>query len=60
MDEDIQAAKKSIEKFSGLLRYQLYDQQQTVPLSQEIQYLTNFIELQQVRTSEKLQLTVQF
>ncbi len=60
MDEDVQAAKKSIEKFSGLLRYQLYDQQQTVPLSQEIQYLTNFIELQQVRTSEKLQLTVHF
>lgn len=60
MDEDVQAAKRSIEKFSGLLRYQLYDQQQTVPLSQEIQYLTNFIELQQVRTSEKLQLTVHF
>jgi len=60
MDEDVQAAKRSIEKFSGLLRYQLYDQQQTVPLSQEIQYLTNFIELQQVRTSEKLQLTVDF
>lgn len=60
MDEDVQAAKKSIEKFSGLLRYQLYDQQQTVPLSQEIQYLRNFIELQQVRTSEKLQLSVNF
>lgn len=60
MDNDVQAAKKSIEKFSGLLRYQLYDQQQTVQLSQEIQYLANFIELQQVRTSEKLQLTVNF
>ena len=60
MDEDVQAAKKSIEKFSGLLRYQLYDQQQTVPISREIQYLTNFIELQQVRTSEKLKLTVNF
>jgi sensor histidine kinase YesM len=60
MDDDVQAAKRSIEKFSGLLRYQLYDQQQTVPLSQEIQYLTNFIELQQVRTSDKLQLSVHF
>ncbi|WP_276481765.1 sensor histidine kinase [Paraflavitalea pollutisoli] len=60
MDDDIQAAKRSIEKFSGLLRYQLYDQQQTVPLSQEIQYLQNFIELQQVRTSDKLQLNVHF
>jgi len=60
MDEDVSAAKKSIEKFSGLLRYQLYDQQQKVPVSQEIQYLANFIELQQVRTSEKLQLYVSF
>lgn len=60
MDDDVQAAKRSIEKFSGLLRYQLYDQQQTVPLSQEIQYLQNFIELQQVRTSDKLQLNVHF
>jgi sensor histidine kinase YesM len=60
MDEDVSAAKKSIEKFSGLLRYQLYDQQQKVPVSQEIQYLANFIELQQVRTSEKLQLQVSF
>lgn len=60
MDEDVSAAKKSIEKFSGLLRYQLYDQQQKVPVNREIQYLANFIELQQVRTSEKLQLQVFF
>jgi two-component system, LytTR family, sensor kinase len=60
MDEDVGAAKKSIEKFSELLRYQLYDQQQTVPVSQEIHYLQNFIALQKVRSSEKLQLTVDF
>jgi two-component system LytT family sensor kinase len=60
MDEDVSAAKKSIEKFSGLLRYQLYDQQQQVPVSQEIDYLSDFIALQQVRTSEKLQLQVSF
>jgi len=60
MDENVPAAKKSIEKFSELLRYQLYDQQQTVPISQEIQYLQNFIELQKIRSSEKLQLTVEF
>ena len=60
MDEDVPAAKKSIEKFSELLRYQLYDQQQTVTVSQEIDYLKNFIELQKVRSSEKLQLTVDF
>jgi sensor histidine kinase YesM len=60
MDESVADAKKSIEKFSGLLRYQLYDQQQMVPLSQEIDYLRNFISLQQVRTSERLRLQVHF
>jgi LytS/YehU family sensor histidine kinase len=60
MDEDVAAAKRSVEKFSELLRYQLYDQQQTVPVSQEIRYLDNFIRLQQTRTSEKLRLTTQF
>ena len=60
MDESVPAAKKSIEKFSELLRYQLYDQQQTVPVSQEIHYLENFIELQKIRSSEKLNLTVHF
>jgi len=60
MDESVPAAKKSIEKFSELLRYQLYDQQQTVPISQELDYLKNFIELQRVRSSEKLKLEVQF
>lgn len=60
MDEDVAAAKKSVEKFSELLRYQLYDQQQTVAVGQEIHYLTNFIQLQRTRTSEKLQLTVSF
>jgi LytS/YehU family sensor histidine kinase len=49
-----------VEKFSELLRYQLYDQHQTVPVSQEVRYLKNFIELQEIRSSEKLQLSVHF
>jgi two-component system LytT family sensor kinase len=60
MDENVTEAKKSIEKFSELLRYQLYDQQQTVPVCREIHYLQNFIELQKVRSSDRLQLQVQF
>lgn len=60
MDEDVAAAKQSVEKFSELLRYQLYDQQKTVPVNQEIRYLTNFIQLQQARSSEKLRLDVDF
>jgi len=60
MDEDTAAAKRSIEKFSELLRYQLYDQQQQVPVMQEIEYLQSFIELQKIRSSDKLKLRVDF
>lgn len=60
MDEDLPGAKRSIEKFSELLRYQLYDQQQQVPVVLEIDYLQSFIELQKIRSSEKLELQVAF
>lgn len=60
MDEDVQGAKRSIEKFSELLRYQLYDQQLQVPVIQEIDYLQSFIELQKIRSTDKLKLTVFF
>jgi two-component system, LytTR family, sensor kinase len=60
MDEDLAGAKRSIEEFSGLLRYQLYDQQQTVEISKELSYLQQFINLQKLRSSEKLRLTVNF
>jgi len=58
MDEDVAGAKQSIEKFSELLRYQLYDQQQKVMVINEMEYLQTFIDLQKMRTSEKLKLTV--
>lgn len=60
MDEDHEGAKRSIEKFSELLRYQLYDQQQQVPVTQEIEYLQTFIELQKIRSTDKLKLNVDF
>src|ERR1700761_6541721 len=60
MDEDKEGAKRSIEKFSELLRYQLYDQQQQVPVMQEIEYLQSFIELQKIRSTDKLKLQVDF
>lgn len=59
MDEDVAAAKKSVEKFSDLLRYQLYDQQQTVPVHQEMEHLQNFVALQKIRSPESLQLDMQ-
>jgi two-component system LytT family sensor kinase len=60
MDDDVAGAKQSIEKFSELLRYQLYDQQQQVPVTNEIEYLKSFIELQKMRSTDKLKLDVQF
>lgn len=60
MDIDVQAAKKTVERFSELLRYQLYDQQQMVSVINEIQYLQNFIALQKIRSSRRLQLEVVF
>src|SRR6201996_4086457 len=60
MDEDIEGAKNSIEKFSELLRYQLYDQQKQVPVLNELEYLQSFIDLQKIRTSDRLKLNVNF
>lgn len=60
MDEDLEGAKKSIEKFSELLRYQLYDQQQQVPVKNEIEYLQSFIDLQKIRSSDRLNMQVNF
>ncbi|MEM9922093.1 MAG: histidine kinase, partial [Bacteroidota bacterium] len=43
-------ASESLAKFSGLLRYQLYEcNEQQIPLQQEITYLENFIELEKLR-----------
>ncbi|HWZ02467.1 MAG TPA: sensor histidine kinase [Mucilaginibacter sp.] len=58
MDDDLPGAKNSIEKFSELLRYQLYDQQQQVPVKSEMEYLQSFIDLQKIRSSDKLELKV--
>jgi len=60
MDDDLAGAKNSIEKFSELLRYQLYDQQQQVSVISELEYLQSFIDLQKIRSSHKLKLNVCF
>src|SRR5205085_11987232 len=51
-------AKKTVEKFSDLLRYQLYDHHQKVSVQQELDYLENFIYLQRARSSDKMKLSI--
>ena len=53
-------ASESLVKFSDLLRYQLYEcNEQKIPLSQELVYLENFIELQKLRQDhDHVELTV--
>jgi len=47
--------KDSILKLSDLLRYVLYDSgDEKVPLSKDIQYVTNYIDLQRLRLSTKV------
>jgi two-component system, LytTR family, sensor kinase len=54
-------ASDSLAKFSGLLRYQLYEcNEHEIPLAQELNYLENFIELQRLRLDqETLEINIQ-
>ena len=56
IDESNVPARNTVEKLAGLLRYQLYDQQQDVPLKQELEYLKTYIDFQKERSSENLRL----
>jgi two-component system LytT family sensor kinase len=54
---DVAAA--SLAKFSELLRYQLYEcNDERIPLSQEIDYLENFIGLEKLRQNSNQQVTL--
>lgn len=60
IDEKNEAPRKSIEQLSELLRYQLYDINQTVRIEQELRFIRNYIEFQRVRMKDSFQLTVDF
>lgn len=51
-------ASASLAKFSELLRHQLYEcNDHQIPLSKEIAYLENFIELEKLRQNDNLEVT---
>jgi sensor histidine kinase YesM len=54
-------ASASLAKFSELLRYQLYEcNDLQIPLSKEIAYLENFIELEKLRQNNNVSVTLDF
>ena len=53
-------ASESLAKFSNLLRYQLYEcNEQQIPLSHELSYLENFIELEKLRQDTQVEVNTQ-
>lgn len=55
MQENVPLASSLLEKYSDILRYQLYNSQQDiVSLEQEVQFLKNYIAIENIRWEDKL------
>lgn len=56
--KDPDKASDALAKFSGLLRYQLYEcSDDRIPLSRELEYLQHFVELEKLRQGDGLNVT---
>lgn len=54
-------AQQAVQELSKLLRYVLYDNQETyVPLCKEVDFIRNYIELMRIRLSANVEMTTQF
>lgn len=61
MDESVPKAKKSLEKFSDLLRYSLYqDQEKLVDVSQEFDFVNLYSEVHKTRKGDFLKVKINF
>jgi two-component system LytT family sensor kinase len=59
IDADNEKARSILIKLSDMLRYQLYEcATDHVPLEKEVNYIRNFVDLQQLRTNERLHVTL--
>lgn len=57
--KDQNKASDALEKFSSLLRYQLYEcNENKIPLRQELVYVSNYFELQKLRADDNIRLTM--
>ena len=58
---DSDKAQQAVQELSKLLRYVLYDNQQTyVPLCKEVDFIRNYIELMRIRLSSNVKMTTRF
>lgn len=58
---DSDKAQQAVQELSKLLRYVLYDNQQTyVPLCKEVDFIRNYIELMRIRLTSNVQMTTEF
>lgn len=61
MDESTEQAKKTLEKLSDLLRYQLYENQQgKVPLMKELDFIKKYAVLQKERLPADVKMEIHF
>lgn len=58
MQENVEMASSLLIKYSDILRYQLYQgQKELIQLKQEIHFLTNYIEVEQIRWENRLEVS---
>lgn len=61
MKEDLPLAERTLLEFSALLRYQLYECNEDITtLEREVEFLKNYVALEQLRHGEALQVDFQF
>lgn len=61
MQDNVPLASSLLEKYSDILRYQLYNsQKELVSLDQEIQFLQNYIAIENIRWEDKLTVSTEW
>jgi hypothetical protein len=61
IDIDAEKAKETVLDLSKMMRYVLYDtEQSTLPLEKEIRFLTNYVDLMKLRYTDQVEINIRF